>query len=220
MAPRGSQPSNFKTKQRQKRISDLKARIAALEKQSSGKGGFRNKNRISQLKKKLRDMNAGYQKVTPTNTKKKLVKTSRGLKIRNVANKPKKKYNDGKMSNIPAGEATVNNPNFGKPGNFKNKPKEVKKDSEVVTNDKKSQVPSFTESVEASKDGGLVKDSKPKSEVKKKKQSKFIRTKNGNLVKRGTVGARRAENREKAINKAKALAKERLKIKKKKKVDG
>ena len=70
MAPRGSQPSNFKTKQRQKRISDLKARIAALEKQSSGKGGFRNKNRISQLKKKLRDMNAGYQKVTPTNTKK------------------------------------------------------------------------------------------------------------------------------------------------------
>ena len=164
-------------------------------------------------------MNAGYQKVTPTNTKKKLVKTSRGLKIRNVANKPKKKYNDGKMSNIPAGEATVNNPDFGKPGNFKDKPKEEKKEK-AVTNEKKNKAPSFTESVEASKDGGLVKDSKPKSEVKKKKQSKFIRTKNGTLAKRGTVGARRAENREKARNKAKALAKERLKIKKKKKVDG
>ena len=68
-------------------------------------------------------MNAGYQKVKPTNTEKKTVKTSRGLKIRNVAKKPKRKYNDGKMSNIPAGEATVNNPDFGKPGNFKDKPK-------------------------------------------------------------------------------------------------
>ena len=221
MAPRGSQTSNFKTKQRQKRISDLKARIAALEKQTSGKGGFRNKNRISQLKKKLRDMNAGYQKITPTNTKKKLVKTSRGLKIRNVANKPKKKYNDGKMSNIPAGEATVNNPNFGKPGNFKDKPKEVKKDKKVVTNDKKDKTPSFTESVEASKDGGLVKDNKPKSEVKKKKQSKFIKTKKG-FARRGSVNARRAENREKARKKAQAAAKKRIeeKLKIKKKVNG
>ena len=221
MAPRGSQPSNFKTKQRQKRISDLKARIAALEKQSSGKGGFRNKNRISQLKKKLRDMNAGYQKVTPTNTKKKLVKTSRGLKIRNVANKPNKKYNDGKMSNIPAGEATVNNPDFGKPGNFKDKPKEVKKDK-VVTNEKKDKAPSFTESVEANKDGGLVKDSKPKSKGKEKKPSKFIRTKGGKLAKRGTVGARRAENKEKARKRAQAAAKKRIeeKLKIKKKVNG
>jgi hypothetical protein len=221
MAPRGSQPSNFKTKQRQKRISDLKARIAALEKQTPGKGGFRNKNRISQLKRKLRDMNAGYQKITPTNTKKKLVKTSRGLKIRNVANKPKKKYNDGKMSNIPAGEATVNNPNFGKPGNFKDEPKEVKKDK-VVTNEKKDKAPSFTESVEASKDGGLVKDSKPKSEGKKKKQSKYIKTKKGNLARRGSVGARRAENREKARKKAQAAAKKRIeeKLKIKKKVNG
>ena len=73
MAPRGQRPKDFKTKERLKRISNLKARIAALEKQTSGKGGFRNKTRISQLKQKLRDMNAGYQKITPTNTKKKLV---------------------------------------------------------------------------------------------------------------------------------------------------
>ena len=161
MAPRGSQPSSFKTKQRQKRISDLKARIAALEKQTSGKGGFRNKNRISQLKKKLRDMNAGYQKVKPTNTEKKTVKTSRGLKIRNVAKKPNRKYNDGKMSNIPAGEATVNNPNFGKPGDFKpkeskaktnelkdknvdetiNKDNKDKKDKKIVSNKKENNDP-------------------------------------------------------------------------------
>ena len=222
MAPRGQRPKDFKTKERLKRISNLKARIAALEKQTSGKGGFRNKTRISQLKQKLRDMNAGYQKITPTNTKKKLVKTSRGLKIRNVAQKPKKKYNDGKMANIPAGEATVNNPDFGKPGNFKDKPKEVKKDKKVVTNDKKDKTPSFTESVEASKDGGLVKDSKPKSEVKKKKQSKYIRTKGGTLAKRGTVGARRAENKEKARKRAQAAAKKRIeeKLKIKKKVNG
>ena len=221
MAPRGQRPKDFKTKERLKRISNLKATIAALEKQTSGKGGFRNKNRISQLKKKLRDMNAGYQKITPTNTKKKLVKTSRGLKIRNVANKPNKKYNDGKMSNIPAGEATVNNPNFGKPGNFKDKPKEVKKDK-VVTNEKKDKAPSFTESVEASKDGGLVKDSKPKSKGKEKKPSKFIRTKGGKLAKRGTVGARRAENKEKARKRAQAAAKKRIeeKLKIKKKVNG
>ena len=221
MAPRGQRPKDFKTKERLKRISNLKARIAALEKQTSGKGGFRNKTRISQLKQKLRDMNAGYQKITPTNTKKKLVKTSRGLKIRNVANKPQKKYNDGKMSNIPAGDATVNNPDFGKPGNFKDKPKKENKDK-VVTKDKKDKTPSFTESVEASKDGGLVKDSKPKSKGKEKKQSKFIRTKGGTLAKRGTVGARRAENREKARKRAQAAAKKRIeeKLKIKKKVNG
>ncbi len=221
MAPRGQRPKDFKTKERLKRISNLKARIAALEKQTSGKGGFRNKTRISQLKQKLRDMNAGYQKITPTNTKKKLVKTSRGLKIRNVANKPQKKYNDGKMSNIPAGEATVNNPDFGKPGNFKDKPKEVKKDK-VVTNEKKDKAPSFKEAVEANKDGGLVKDNKPKSKVKEKKPSKFIRTKGGKLAKRGTVGARRAENKEKARKKAQAAAKKRIeeKLKIKKKVNG
>ena len=164
MAPRGSQPSSFKTKQRQKRISDLKARIAALEKQTSGKGGFRNKNRISQLKKKLRDMNAGYQKVKPTNTEKKTVKTSRGLKIRNVVKKPRK-YNDGKMSNIPAGEATVNNPNFGKPGDLSDfKPKE----SKAKTNELKDKTVDET----ISKDNKDTKDNKDKKVVSNKKENK------------------------------------------------
>ena len=164
MAPRGSQPSSFKTKQRQKRISDLKARIAALEKQTSGKGGFRNKNRISQLKKKLRDMNAGYQKVKPTNTEKKTVKTSRGLKIRNVVKKTRK-YNDGKMSNIPAGEATVNNPNFGKPGDLSDfKPKE----SKAKTNELKDKTVDET----ISKDNKDTKDNKDKKVVSNKKENK------------------------------------------------
>ncbi len=162
MTTRGSRPKDFTTKERLKRISNLKARIAALEKQTSGKGGFRNKNRISQLKKKLRDMNAGYQKVKPTNTEKKTVKTSRGLKIRNVAKKPKKKYNDGKMSNIPAGEATVNNPNFGKPGDLSDfKPKE----SKAKTNELKDKTVDKT----ISKDN---KDKKDKKIVSNKKENK------------------------------------------------
>ena len=222
MAPRGSQPSNFKTKQRQKRISDLKARIAALEKQTSGKGGFRNKNRISQLKKKLRDMNAGYQKITPTNTKKKLVKTSRGLKIRNVAQKPKKKYNDGKMSNIPAGEATVNNPNFGKPGNFKEKPKEKKKDEGVTTTDKKSKVPSFTESVEASKKGALGDNKGKKDKPKSKETKRYGRAPKGYIKAGNKFASLKSVKGKRAKMKADRLKilQDKIKKNKKKKVDG
>ena len=63
----------------------------------------------------------------------------------------------------------------------------------------------------------------PKTETPKKKtrrekfNEKFIRTKGGNLAKRGSVGARRAENREAARKRAQAAAKLRIKKKKEKK---
>ena len=62
-----------------------------------------------------------------------------------------------------------------------------------------------------------------KTEVKKKTtrekfNEKFIRTKGGKLVRRGTVGARRAENKEAARTRAQAAAKLRIKKKKEKKV--
>ena len=164
MASRGTQSKDFQTKQRLKRISNLKAQIASLEKQTSGKGGFRNKNRISQLKKQLRDMGGGYQKTKTYNTEKKTVKTSRGLKIRNVVKKTRK-YNDGKMSNIPAGEATVNNPNFGKPGDLSDfKPKE----SKAKTNELKDKTVDET----ISKDNKDTKDNKDKKVVSNKKENK------------------------------------------------
>ena len=40
--------------------------------------------------------------------------------------------------------------------------------------------------------------------------AKFIKTRKGNLAKRGTVGARRAENRERARERAKEMARKRL----------
>jgi len=44
---------------------------------------------------------------------------------------------------------------------------------------------------------------------------KFIKTGKGNLARRGTVGARRAENREAARNRAQTAAKKRIANKKK-----
>ena len=43
----------------------------------------------------------------------------------------------------------------------------------------------------------------------KKAQSAFIKTESGNLARRGTIGARRAERKEDARNRAKQLAKDR-----------
>ena len=165
MAPRGTRSKDFATKQRQKRISNLKAQIASLEKQTSGKGGFRNKNRISQLKKQLRDMGGGYQKTKTYNTEKKTVKTSRGLKIRNVVKKTRK-YNDGKMSNIPVGEGQgKDNPNFGKPGDLSDfKPKE----SKAKTNELKDKTVDET----IKKDNKDKKDTKDKKIVSNKKENK------------------------------------------------
>ena len=103
-------------------------------------------------------MGGGYQKTKTYNTEKKTVKTSRGLKIRNVVKKTRK-YNDGKMTNIPAGEATVNNPNFGKPGDLSDfKPKE----SKAKTNELKDKTVDET----------INKDNKDKKVVSNKKENK------------------------------------------------
>ena len=50
---------------------------------------------------------------------------------------------------------------------------------------------------------------KPKRTTRERFNDKFIKTEKGNLARRGTVGARRAENREAARNRAKQMAKAR-----------
>ena len=72
MASRGSQTPNLANKNRLKRISRIKAQIAQLEKQGgTGKGSFRTRTKISQLKKTLRDIGGGYKKPKLTRLKKK-----------------------------------------------------------------------------------------------------------------------------------------------------
>lgn len=176
MAPRGSQTKDLAKKNRLKRISRIKAQIAQLEKQGgTGKGSFRTRTKISQLKKTLRDIGGGYQKTKTYNTKKVEVDTSRGLKIRNVAVKPKKKYNDGKMSNIPVGEGYVNNPNYGK------KPEKIKSNpsSESSSNNGNSDNKSSNQNKTDNKNNKDNKDNKvvEKKEVKKDPLAKYRRTK-------------------------------------------
>jgi len=50
---------------------------------------------------------------------------------------------------------------------------------------------------------------KPKRTTRERFNDKFIKTEKGNLARRGTVGARRAENLEKNRNRAKQMAKAR-----------
>ena len=56
---------------------------------------------------------------------------------------------------------------------------------------------------------------KPKRTTRERFNDKFIKTEKGNLARRGTVGARRAERREDARNRAQAAAKKRIANKKK-----
>ena len=51
---------------------------------------------------------------------------------------------------------------------------------------------------------------KPKRTTRERFNDKFIKTEKGNLARRGTVGARRAENLEKNRNRAKQMAKARI----------
>ena len=54
---------------------------------------------------------------------------------------------------------------------------------------------------------------KPKRTTRERFNDKFIKTEKGNLARRGTVGARRAENRERARERAKEMARKRLRNK-------
>ena len=128
---RGTQSSDASRKRRLDRISRIKSEIRRLESKTGKDRGGRNTARISQLKKRLREIGGGGKTPTTYNTKKVEVKTSRGLRIRNKSTEKPKAKKKG-MSNIPAGEGTVNNPNFGKKADLsmfkKDKPKpEVKK---------------------------------------------------------------------------------------------
>ena len=130
---RGTQSSDASRKRRLDRISRIKSEIRRLESKTGKDRGGRNTARISQLKKRLREIGGGGKTPTTYNTKKVEVKTSRGLRIRNKSTEKPKAKKKG-MSNIPAGEGTVNNPNFGKKADLsmfkKDKPKpEVKKEA-------------------------------------------------------------------------------------------
>ena len=56
---------------------------------------------------------------------------------------------------------------------------------------------------------------KPKRTTREGFNDKFIKTEKGNLARRGTVGARRAENREAARKRAQDAARKRREAKKK-----
>ena len=56
---------------------------------------------------------------------------------------------------------------------------------------------------------------KPKRTTRERFNDKFIKTEKGNLARRGTIGARRAENREAARTRAQTAAKKRIANKKK-----
>lgn len=128
-----------------------------------------------------------------------LTQTKRGLKIR-----PKKVV---KKSTIRKVKYT---PTVGK---VEEKPT----NTSPKTDTPKTDTPTITKTVK--------KTETPKGEVKKpvkkttrqKFNEKFIRRKGGGIVKRGTVGARRAENREAARKRAQEAAKLRIKKKKEKK---
>ena len=178
MAPRGIQNKDALKNNRLKRISKLKAQISQLEKQGgTGKGSFRTKTKISQLKKILRDIGGGYQKTKTYKTEKKEVETSRGLKIRNVSTvKPKK---DKKMSNIPVGEGYVNNPNYGK------KPK--KTESNTATESSTESSSNGSSSKTENKIDTKTAFSQDKPLVEKKKTEKKTETKRYGRAPKGYI---------------------------------
>lgn len=213
MAPRGSQNKDALKNNRLKRISRLKAQIAQLEKQGgTGKGSFRTKNKISQLKKTLRDIGGGYQKTKTYKTEKKEVKTSRGLKIRNVSTvKPKK---DKKMSNIPVGEGYVNNPNYGK------KPKKTESNtatesSSNTSNNSSSKTENKIDTKTAfSQDKPLVEKNKTE---KKTETKKYGRAPKGYIKTGGKFASLKSVKGKRAAMKADRLKILQDRIKKKKK---
>ncbi len=151
MASRGTQSKEANRKRRLDRISRIKAEIKRLEGKTGKDRGGRNTARISQLKKTLREIGGGGVVPKTYNTKKVQVKTSRGLKIRNVStNKPKTKKKG--MSNIPAGEATVNNPDYGKKGDLSMFKKDKSKTETTTKENKTSTTTKSNKDLKAKKD--------------------------------------------------------------------
>tara|TARA_R100000773_G_C4212922_1_gene112031 strand:+ start:63 stop:701 length:639 start_codon:yes stop_codon:yes gene_type:complete len=139
MASRGTQSKEAVRKRRLNQISRIKAEIKRLEAKTGKDKGGRTSKSISQLKKRLREIGGGGVAPKTYNIKKVKVKTSRGLRIRNVS--PKKPDTKKKgMSNIPAGEESVNNPNLGKKGDLSMfKKDKSNKDTSKTENKKDSQ---------------------------------------------------------------------------------
>lgn len=155
---RGTQSSDASRKRRLDQISRIKSEIRRLESKTGKDRGGRNTTRISQLKKRLRNIGGGGVAPKTYNTKKVKVKTSRGLKIRNVSTKKPDTKKKG-MSNIPAGEESVNNPNLGKKG-----------DLSMFKKDKSNKNTSKTENKTDSSNNKLKINSEKKVEKKVEKK--------------------------------------------------
>ena len=208
MASRGSQTPNLANKNRLKRISRIKAQIAQLEKQGgTGKGSFRTRTKISQLKKTLRDIGGGYQKTKTYKTEKKEVKTSRGLKIRNVSKVKPKPNKDKKMSNIPVGEGYVNNPNYGK------KPKKTESNTDTESS---SNTSSNTETKNNKTEFGSV-DLKASEGRNKTETKKYGRVSKGYIKTGGKFASLKSVKGKRAAMKADRMKILQDRIKKKKK---
>ena len=193
MASRGTQSKDAARKRRLNQISRIKAEIKRLEAKTGKDKGGRTIKSISQLKKRLREIGGGGVAPKTYNTKKVKVKTSRGLKIRNVSTKKPDTKKKG-MSNIPAGEESVNNPNLGKKGDLsmfkKDKPNKDTSKTENKTENKTNGASNNTPESKTEKKSDNLK-------IKKGSARNWIKTKKG-FARRGTPKARQAEKREAA----------------------
>jgi hypothetical protein len=195
---RGTQSSDASRKRRLDRISRIKSEIRRLESKTGKDKGGRNTTRISQLKKRLREIGGGGAAPKTYNTKKVKVKTSRGLRIRNVSTEKPKTKKNGKLSNIPAGEESVNNPNLGKPGDLSAFKKDKQnKDTSQTVNKTVNKTENKTNGASNNTPESKLEKKSDKLKIKKSSARNFIKTKKG-FARRGTPMAKRAEEREKA----------------------
>ena len=133
----------FKSKEQRKKDklkTDLKKKISNVG------GGRSNQGTAKRLQRKLKNVDAPKKEVKKTATRKK------------------------GMSNIPVGEGTVNNPNFGKKGDlsmFKTKKKVVKtetpKKKVVKTETPKKVTPKYKQVTQKELDAKIKERSKPKT---------------------------------------------------------
>lgn len=195
---RGTTPAERESKRKARTNAYLDSQLKRLREKLSNAKTTKEKQRIRASISSLKNRLGPKTRKDFIRSRNPLTKTSRGLRIR-----PKK---EEKKSTIRKVKYT---PTVGKveekPTNTSPKTDTPKTDTPINKTVKKTDA--------------------PKSEVKKpvkktarqKFNEKFIKRKGGGIVKRGTVGARRAENREAARKRAQKAAELRIKKKKEKK---
>lgn len=193
---RGTAPAERESKRKARTNAYLDSQLKRLREKLSNAKTTKEKQRIRASISSLKNRFGPKTKTSFIRSKNPLTKTSRGLKIR--PKKEEKKSTIRKVKYTPTVGKVEEKPTNVTP--------EVKKtDTPINKTVKKTDTPK-----------GEVK--KPvKKTTRQKFNEKFIRRKGGGIVKRGTVGARKAENREAARKRAQEAAKLRIKKKKEKK---